>query len=54
MLEKLEWVKRKGGKVDSPQFLAKEKFNFQRNTSALVTEHDISPSLIINIDDVLC
>ena len=53
MLEKLTLNKRKGttGKVDpSPQFLAKEKFTFQRNISALVSEHDIRPSLIINID----
>ena len=33
-----------------PQFLAEEKFTFQRNISALVSEHDISPSLIISID----
>ena len=32
------------------QFLAKEKFTFQRNISALVSEHDIPPSMIINID----
>ena len=33
-----------------PQFLAEKKFTFQRNTSALVSEQDIPPSLIINID----
>ena len=39
------------GKVDpSPQFLAEEKSAFQRNISALVSEHDIPPSLIIKID----
>ena len=50
---KTAWSKRKGttGNVDpSPQFLAKEKFTFQRKISALVSEHDIPLSLIINID----
>ena len=48
VLEKLTWSKRKGttGKV------AEEKFTFQRNISALVSEHDIPPSLIINIDQI--
>ena len=44
VLEKLTWSKRKGttGKVDpSPQFLAEGKLTFQRNISALVSEHDI-------------
>ena len=53
VLEKLTWRKRKGitRKVDPPpQFLVEEKFTFQRNISALVSEHDIPPSLIINID----
>ena len=53
VLEKLTWSKRKGttGKVDHfPQILAEEKFTFQSNISALVSEHDILPSLIINID----
>ena len=52
MLEKLTWSKRKGttGKVDPyPHFLAEAKVTFQRNISALVSEHDILPSLIINI-----
>ena len=56
VLEKLTWSKRKvtTGKVDpSPQFLAEEKFTFQRNISVLVSEHDIPPSLIINIDQTL-
>ena len=51
--KKLTWSRRKGttGKVDpSTQFLAEEKFTFQRNISALVSEHDITPALIINID----
>ena len=44
VLEKLKWSKRKGttGKVDpSPQFLAEQKFTFQKNISALVPEHDM-------------
>ena len=48
VLEKLTWRKSKGtaGKVDpSPQFLAKEKFIFQRNISAMVFEHELSPHL---------
>ena len=53
VLEKNTWSKHKGttGKVDpSHQFLAKEKFTFQRNISGLVPGQDIPPSLIINID----
>ena len=53
VLEKLSWSKRKGTtrKVDpSPKFLTEEKFTFQRNMSTLVSQHDISPSLTINID----
>ena len=53
VLEKLTWSMHKAttGKVDPfPQFLAEEKFTLQRNISALITEHDIPPSLIINID----
>ena len=53
VLKKLNWSKRKGttGKVDpSPQFLAEEKYTFQRNISAVVTEHDVPPFLILNID----
>ena len=52
VLEKLQWNKRKGatGKVyPSPQFLAEEKFSFQRNKSALGSEHDIPPCFMINI-----
>ena len=46
MLEKPKWNKRKGVTekvVPSRQFLAEEKFSFQRNISSLVTEHDIPP-----------
>ena len=53
VFKKLAWSKYKGTtrKVDpSPQFLAKEKSTFQRNISALVSEQDIPPSVIINID----
>ena len=53
VLEKLTWSKCKctTGKVRSfPQCLAEEKFTFQRNISALISEHDILPSMIINID----
>ena len=53
VLGKLRWSKLKGStrKVDSsPQFLVEENFTFQRNISALVSQHDIAPSLIINID----
>ena len=53
VLEKLTRSKRKfvTRKVDpSPRFLAEEKFTFQRNISVLVSEHDMAPCLIINID----
>ena len=53
VLTKLEWSKRKGttGKVEpSPQFLAEEKFTFQRAISAAVLEHDIPSSLVVNLD----
>ena len=53
VLKKLTWSKRKGttGKVDpSPQVLAGQKSTFHRNISALVSEHDVPSSLIINID----
>ena len=52
-VEKLTWSTRKGTprKVDpSPQFLAEEKFTFQRKISALVSEHDTPLSLKITID----
>ena len=41
MLEKLKWIKCQGttGKVDpSPQFLAEEKFSFQRNIAQTSAE----------------
>ena len=44
VLTKMEWIKRKGttGKVEpSPQFLAEEKFTFQRAISGAISEHDI-------------
>ena len=53
VLEKLTWSKRNGTTIKvepSSQFLAEEKFTFQRNISALVSEHDLPPSLIISID----
>ena len=54
VLEKLTWSKHKGttGKLNPPppQFLDEENFTFQRNISTLISEHDIPPSLIINID----
>ena len=53
VLGKNTWSKHKGttGRIDpSHQFLANEKFNFQRIISGLVPGQDIPPSLIINID----
>ena len=53
ILTKLNWSKRKGttGKVEpSPQFLAEEKFTFQRAISTAVSRHDIPDSLVLNID----
>ena len=53
VLTKMEWTKRKGtaGKLEpSPQFLAEEKFTFQRAISAAISEHDIPTSLVINLD----
>ena len=52
-LKQLKWSKRKGatGKVDpSPQFLAEEKFTFQRTISTAILEHDISAPLVVNLD----
>ena len=59
VLEKRTQSKRKGntGKIyPSPHFVAKEKFTFQRNISALVSQHDIHLYLTINIDQnpVIC
>ena len=53
IFKKLNWKKRKAttGKVDpSPQFLAEEKFTFQRQIASVVYEHDIPPELVINLD----
>ena len=53
VLKSMEWVKRKGttGKVEpSPQFLAEEKFTFQRSIASVVANHDIPVELIINLD----
>ena len=37
----------------SPQFLYEEKLTFQRTISTAVFEHDISTSLIVNLDQTL-
>jgi len=53
VLKQLNWSKRKGttGKVDpSPQFLAEEKFTYQRAISTAIMLHDIPDSLVVNID----
>ena len=53
VLKQLKWSKRKGitGKVDpSPQFLAEEKFTFQRTISTAILEHDIPAPLVVNLD----
>ena len=49
----MKWSKCKGttGKVDpSPQFLAKEKFTFQRKISAGILEHNVPAPLVVNLD----
>ena len=49
---KLNWNKREEttGKVEtSPQFLAEEKFTFQRAISAAVSCYDIPDSFVLNI-----
>ena len=46
-------LKRKGttGNVDpSPQFLAKEKFTFQRTISTTILGHDTPTPLVVNLD----
>ena len=53
ILRSMDWVKRKAttGKVEpSTQFLAEEKFNFQKAISTYVYDHDIPTDLIINLD----
>ena len=52
VLKQLKWSKRKGttGKLDpSPQFLAEEKFTFQRTISMAILEHDIPAPLVVNL-----
>ena len=53
VLKQLKWSKRKGttGKFDpSPQFLAEEKFTFQRIISTAILEHDIPALLAFNLN----
>ena len=53
VLKQLKWSKRKGitGKVDpSPQFLAEEKFTFQRTITTAFLEHDTPAPLLVNLD----
>ena len=53
ILRSMDWVKRKAttGKVEpSTQFLAQEKFTFQKAISTYVYDHDIPTDLIINLD----
>ena len=56
VLKQLKWSKHKGttSKVDlSPQFLAEEKFIFQRTISAAILEHDIPTPLVVDLDETL-
>ena len=53
VLSNLNWSKWKGttGKIKtSPQFLAEEKFTFQRAISTAISSHDIRNFLVLNID----
>ena len=53
VLKSMDWVKGKGttGRVElSAQFLAEEKFTFQRAILAVVYNHDIPADLVINLD----
>ena len=53
VLYSMNWVKRKAttGKVEpSPQFVAEEKFTFQREIASAVYNNDIPKELIINLD----
>ena len=53
VLSDLNWSKRKGttGKIEPlPQFLAEEKFTFQRAISTAISSHDIPNFLVLNID----
>ena len=52
ILKSMDSVKRKGitGKVElSAQFLAEEKFTFQRAISTVVCNHDIAADLVIKL-----
>ena len=53
VLKQLKWSKHKGttSKVDpSPQFLAEEKFTFQRTISTAILENEISAPFFVNLD----
>ena len=52
VLTSMDWVKWKAtGKVEpSAQFLAEEKFTFQKAISEVVYQHDTPPDLVINLD----
>ena len=53
ILSELNWSKRKGttGKIEpSLQFLAEEKFTFQRAISTAISSHDIPNFLVLNTD----
>ena len=53
VLSDLNWSKRNGttGKTKPlPQFLAEEKFTFQRAISTAISSHDIPNFLVLNID----
>ena len=49
----MEQTETNQGKVDpSPQFLAEEKFTFQRKISTAILEHDIFAPLVVNLDQI--
>ena len=53
VLKSMDWVKRKGttGKVEPcSKFLEEEKFTFQRAIGKVVSDHDISMELVLNLD----
>ena len=53
VLSDLNWWRRKGttGKIEpSPQFLAEEKFTFQRAISTAISSHDIPNFIVLDID----
>ena len=53
VLSDLNWSTRKEttGKIEpSPQFLAEEKFTFQRAISTAISSHDIPNFIVLNID----